>query len=373
LLGAAIAELGRRLSEGQTMDALRQQMDDAPAPSVKKLDLGSPPGLRHPDRLLRKHLSDIVGFTSGTALQASEGIVLSWSPLVGLTSDETIVWHENFAPVVVPLSGLDVIGLEDRDISRDFISQLSTDSHPVASMAIGINDSGEYFKRHAAIDFLHRMRDLAVIALRLCGFSTFHDPELLGAFVYQGKHRLRQGSVFRQTLLQQLRQKPESRILPDDGARLGLAWEMLQKYQETARHPDIDQVLTLYRRSFDARFQPYLTRASLMLSALEAMLGRFRRWKDPVQLEDLVSQIAGESEAVAWFSSEGRSYRNAIAHDSWSPADEGDHDPIAFLQNVLSAVLPVYLACWMNLPDRSDRRPGPALIEQVTKHVLASG
>jgi hypothetical protein len=240
-------------------------------------------------------------------------------------------------------------------------------------MAIGINDSGEYFKRHAAIDFLHRMRDLAVIALRLCGFSTFHDPELLGAFVYQGKHRLRQGSVFRQTLLQQLRQKPESRILPDDGARLGLAWEMLQKYQETARHPDIDQVLTLYRRSFDARFQPYLTRASLMLSALEAMLGRFRRWKDPVQLEDLVSQIAGESEAVAWFSSEGRSYRNAIAHDSWSPADEGDHDPIAFLQNVLSAVLPVYLACWMNLPDRSDRRPGPALIEQVTKHVLASG
>lgn len=364
-LAAVITAYAHQFAAGNSLKTIRQQLDQPSTYASRRIDLANPEGLRHPDRLLRKQISDTAGFTVGAAPHANEGYMVSWAPLLGMHAPEAFVFGENPAPVVIPLNGLDVLSMEDKDISRDHISQLRTNDRSVACLTIGVEDSGNYGSREPNMYTLHRQRNLAVIALRLSGFYFFHDPELLGAFIYQGKHRLRQGSIFRQTLLNDLKHDPQSTITPIDIKRIGLAWRMLDDYHQTASHPDADHVLTLYRRSFDKRFQPYFTRAGLMLSALEAMLGRFRRWKDPVQLEDLVLKAAGESEAVDWFKKKGRAFRNAIAHGSWEPVAEGESDPVNHLQNVLTDILPAYLTCWLNLEDRTDKRPGPALIEAL--------
>ena len=366
VLGAVIVELARRIESGQSLASVRQQIDAQGPFSAKEIKLATPEGLRHPDRLLRKQISDTVGYTTGAAPHANEGYMVSWSPLIGMKASEPFVFGDNSAPVIIPLHGQDVLSMEDMDISRDHISVLRTDDRSIAALTIGIADSGSYIDREVNMELLHRRRNLAVTALRLSGCYEFHDPELLGAFIYQGKHRLRQGSVLRQTLLSELKHPPKSIITPQDGKRVGPAWQLLDNYRQFAYHLDVEHVLTLYRRSFDKRFQPYLTRAGLMLSALEAMLGRFRRWKDPVQLEELVAYIAGATDAVDWFTKSGRKYRNAVAHGSWVPVAESEPDPIDHLQDVLTDILPTYLTCWLDLEDRSERQPGPALIAKIT-------
>jgi hypothetical protein len=89
------------------------------------------------------------------------------------------------------------------------------------------------------------------------------------------------------------------------------------------------------------------------------MLGRFRQRDDPVQLEDLVSAVAGDDPAAAWFAGHGRSFRNAVAHGRW----DHDPEPLARLQTLLRPVVRAFLRAW--LEDDRERRPGRLLIDSI--------
>ena len=214
---------------------------------------------------------------------------------------------------------------------------------------------------------LLRKRDLAVMALRLSRFNAFHDPELLGLYIYEGRLRYRHPTVFRQTLLTMLRVEPDDIIRNEDMNQILSTWQMLVAYDATARHPEIDNVLTMFRRIFDSRFIPIEARMGLMLSNTEAMLGRFRRKDDPIQLEQLVANLIGEkSEAAIWFNEHGRQFRHSVAHGHWDLNREGliprDH-----LVEILQAIIPAFISSWVDLDNRAGQRPSNVLIGRISK------
>jgi hypothetical protein len=95
------------------------------------------------------------------------------------------------------------------------------------------------------------------------------------------------------------------------------------------------------------------------------MLGRFRTKRDAVQLEDLVAGVVGpETPEVEWFKKFGKTFRNSVAHGYWKPEKSG-LESLFNLRQILLAVLPAYIAAWVELSDRKDRRPSPALIDHI--------
>ena len=321
------------------------------------------------ERLLRSTTEETFGFIEGvSSLEAPRGTLLSWSPLVGLGIENEFQLGQDGAPFVRSFDGREILSLEDKDIRRDFIAQLHTSAQPVAVLAIAKKAGGEVSYRRDGPGDLLRQRDLAVVSLRLSGFTNFHDPELLGSFVYEGKMRYRRATILRQTILEELRREPEQRIGPSDSVHTGPFWHLLAEYDRVARHPDVDGVLVMFRRACDRRFLPVNARAGLMFSVLEAMLGRSRPVNEKIQLDTLVTRLAGaDSPATIWFADNGRSFRNAVAHGHWD-FESGDQQPLELMATILRAVLPAFVRCWVELRDRTVDRPGRAFIKRVTQH-----
>ena len=97
------------------------------------------------------------------------------------------------------------------------------------------------------------------------------------------------------------------------------------------------------------------------------MLGRFRGWKDPIQLEDLVLAIVGQHEFTTWFKEKGRKTRNAVAHGNWGEIKDTDWFVYALM--VMDALVVEYLKCWMSLTDRKNRRPGRAFVKYAEQKI----
>jgi hypothetical protein len=370
LLAGAILALAPAVLDGGDLAEIRDALDDGPigpAP-VPPVPVAEPAGLRPADRMSIPQGGLTTGFFSGAAMDAPEGTVLSWSPLVGLGCEPDALPHRlDGGGALMPGVSTEVVAMEDADIRRDFISQLHLDDRPFVFVATGAKADGHDAEVRETPGLLDR-RDLIVTALRIAGFSSFTDPELLGSYVYDGRFRHRRATVLRQTVLMRLQQDPPDALYKPELRRINDAWGLVDSYRTTARHPEVDAMLTLFRRVHDDRFIPPDARAGLMLATLEAMLGRFRRRRERVQLEDLVTVLTGpDSDAGRWFATDGRQLRNSVAHGYW----DGDTAPLADLLAILRLAVAALLETWTALPVRSGVRPGRALIDALTARVSA--
>jgi hypothetical protein len=372
LLAAAIRRLASQ-SHAFPVAEQRRALDSAPPDFARNryaVPIAAPAGLRSPERLLRLHSRIVATASSGVDMGYTDGTV-SWSPLVGLALAQPA---EGFAlkkgpPVglaIQPLSGQEMVALEERDIGRDFISPLRFESEPSAAV-LSTGMLGHAFEPSPTnlLPFL-RLRDLGTTALRLAGFSEFYDPELLGVFVYQGPVRTRYPSVFRQTIERNMQSPPKRWIAEPDIARVSEFVRLLTDYDSRARHDQIDLVLRLFRHAFNREFLPQISRAGLLLSAVEAMLGRFRA---PKQLEGLAAGLIKAECPIAaeWFEERGRAFRNSIAHGSWPDADI-DPLPMDHLTQVVGALIPKYVELWLALSDRTSTSPLRAFLKHAASH-----
>jgi hypothetical protein len=121
----------------------------------------------------------------------------------------------------------------------------------------------------------------------------------------------------------------------------------------------------LFRHGFSRRFLPDIGRASLLLSAVEGMLGRFRK---PQELEKLVAAVVRERfpEAAKWFEDRGRPFRNSIAHGEW-PGEEQNPRPMEHLIEVLQGLIPEFVQAWLKRTDRASCSPLRAFLESISK------
>lgn len=368
LLAAAIRELTPRLRSNHSWKEVRSGLDRFQEKD-RAFDIELPQRTTRRAECLKlapSNPSVIVIPLGGVPMDAPENTILSWAPLIGLGGAETFAFDGKNAPIVMPLTGPELLSMEDKDIRRDFAAQLLGESHPIAVLTTTVVKS-EQSDLTQAIDQVLRARDLGVLSLRLAGFGGFHDPELIGQYIYDERIRLRHPTILRQTLLQQMRTEPDEQILPQDISRIIPFWRLLSNYDATCRDADIDCVLLMFRRAFSARFMSGAGRSILLFSALEAMLGRFRRKRDPVQLEDLVLKLTGpNSPEGRWFAKSGRRFRNTVLHEGFSagPATERAMNHVC---NVLRAVIPAYLRTWMDLSDRTGKNPGYELVRSLEK------
>lgn len=370
LLGAAIEALTTWHAAGTTLKQVRRDLDAGAAVTnvpTERLPLTAPVALRPPERLLRGRTS-IVAVASDQRMEAPEGVVMNWVPLIGLAGADTFKLGDEPAVVFMPMTGPELLSLEERDIRRDFAAQLYAQHHPIACLSAG-EKAADSDAAQALMPALERRRDLAVVALRLAGFGEFHDPELLGTYIFHGHIRYRRPTILRQSLLQDVRIEATQRISAADGPRIEPLWRLLTHYDSSGRHEDIDRVLCLLRRVFDKRFLPTRARAALMMATLEAILGRFRGWKDPVQLECFVTHIMGaDAPASVWFVQNGRDFRNAVAHGSWEP--DPAEPALGHLLDVLCAVVPPFINAWLQRPDQTEKRPAVIFTEGLTAQLM---
>jgi hypothetical protein len=366
LLAAAIRRMAERTNVVSVHD--QRQALDAAEPDYQRgglaLPLAAPPGLRKLERMLRTYSPVVATFSSGADMGCKDG-TLSWSPLIGLeTTTEDALAKGADGVAILSLNGLEMVTLEERDTARDFISELRMTAKP-AAVLMTVARGQELETTMEGFAPLLRRRDLATVALRLAGFSAFYDPELLGVFVYQGSMRTRFPSVFRQTIEENMRKAAKEKFTASDLEVVGRLLHLLTIYDREARHPKVDQVLRLFRLGFDQQFLPEVGRASLMLSALEGMLGRFRK---PQELEQLVAVVVRGRfpEAAKWFEERGRRFRNSIAHGLW-PAAEQEPRPMERLIEVLRGLILEFVQAWLKRPDRASCSPLRAFIESISK------
>jgi len=369
-LAAAIERLHAASSNERSIEDLRRQLD---AGSLKTgngpaLPEGVPEGLRPPQRLTAWHSHDFFSFSSGAALHVPEGYGCCWAPLIGLTAGVEFVDPGETSVSFVSITANDLVSLEPKDIRRDFLAQMRTWS--ATSACLGIWQKAVEIDLTAAFKRMIRVRDLSVVGLRLAGFPDFVDPELLGDYLNFGSKRSRRASILRQTILRGMHSKSGHAVTPADQETIIEQWRRLREYDDRAAHPEVDYVLNLFRRAHDRDFQPKQACAMLALSALEAMLGRFRPRKDRVQLEMLVAAICGnESEAAQWFTAKGRDFRKTVAHGTWSPAS--GIGPIGNLLAILRDTVPMFLDTWISLENRTAYRPGRIMIEAAESLVAS--
>lgn len=355
LLAASIRRMAER-SKAIPVQDQREALDAEPDNNKDgvALPLAAPAGLRRAERMLRPHSPIVVALSSGADMGAKDGTV-SWSPLIGLqTAVQGALRQGADGVAIMTLNGEEMVSLEERDTQRDFIGQLRMMAEPAAVLITGAPGQRPETTMQGLAPLLRR-RDLATVALRLAGFHMFYDPELLGVFVYQDSVRTRFPSVFRQTIEEKMRRPAEETFTDGDLEKVGRFLQLLAAYDESARHPHVDQVLRLFRHGFDQEFLPEIVRAALLLSAVEAMLGRFRK---PQELERLVVSMVqgGSPEAAAWFQERGRNFRNTIAHGKW-PDSQQDPQPMSQLIDVLRGLIPAFVQAWLAQPDRATTSP----------------
>jgi hypothetical protein len=327
-----------------------------PAPAGPPEPAG-PVGVQAADRLRAREPKTAAGFSvgGGDSMEAREGMLMSWSPLVGLTCDAGFDLGAGTGVGLVAASPATVLTMEDKDVRRELGNLLMIET-PTACLGVA---------RTAGADVaaMLRARDLAVVALRLAGFGAFTDPELLGSYVYEGSIRTIDTTVFAAMILRGMGADPAESFGAGDAERLAPDWALVVDYETRARNGEVDHVLALYRRAQDSDFLPATARATLLVAIVEAMLGRFRPPGEQVQLEDLVRAVAGEDAATAaeWFAEHGRDFRNAVAHGHWDRGPE----PLVRMQELLRPLIRSYLRTWLDVGDPA-RRPGRAFTKSVT-------
>ena len=312
----------------------------------------------------------------GVSLSSPEGELLSWAPLVGLGYEGDQVAEAGLATALVTLNAREVVSMEEKDIRRDFISSLELTEDSIAGLAAAAPSPGSGMLDAEVVAGLVRRRDLAVTGLRLLGYDGFDDPELLGWYVYDGSMRHRRETVVRQSVIMGLGRSPEQSVGAVEVGALMAAWTRLGEYDSVARDRGVDATLDLFRWAHDARFTGLETRAAILLCVIEATLGRFRGKDDEVSLEALVGALDGvDPAAAAWFSAEGRSFRNSVAHGYWRPRLERagalerpvEPEPLAFLRAIGRAALSELLRTWTAAapPTRAARRPRDLVVERL--------
>jgi hypothetical protein len=305
--GADIGSVRAALDRGESVDGAI----DAPY-----LDASAPTPLGGASRLEHSAPSSVVGvFAPGGLMHASDGNFVSWSPLVGLECKEAFA--SRHGPFFVDsLDPAALMEIEERDIRRDFLAQVGADPTGLPPHAVlGIAGEGSH-----QLEELRRRRRDAVLALRLAGFWRFVDPALLGWYVYEGTLRTRIPTALRQSVLQGMRHPAEEVISPARHVVVDQQAALVAGYRagkiDDEIDDEIDGLLDALLSAHPNAFVPGETSAALSFGVIEATLGRFRPRHTTVQLEDLVTVLA-DDEAASWFRSEGRSFRNSVAHGRW--------------------------------------------------------
>jgi len=370
LLAQAIQALQLRIeASGESLDAVLAALDAGVAPGATPWS--TPP--RAEIAATRQALHD-TRLTSvsmvGSNLEAPAGQVLMWAPLVGLQCHEQFAFADAPAPVATPLTGHELLQLEDRDVARDTDGRVRLLEERIAAIAL-LLPAAQAADETEGLRLLERQRDLAVVALRLAGFHSFHDPALSGSVMVRGAQRFRRASVLRQSLWQMLLNIDEHPVLAaHDVARIAPCWRLLRAYDAGGGHADIERALSLYRRSFDRRFAPAEAIAALQFSLLETLLGRFRAPGDVPQLEDLVQRLRGPGDAAAaWFAAQGRSTRNAVAHGRAAAVDA---DAQALLDAINGAALARCIGLRLADP-AAPERPATRLIAHLGGELKTDG
>jgi hypothetical protein len=373
LLAAALLEVNSRL-RGLGLDALRTALDteqrqassSGPVSAARALPASPPTPLRAPERLRRaSRPRSAISFGTLPSMAAKEGATCSWAPLVGLGADGEVRLGQTQGAVLVPLSGDEILALEERDARADFLAPLIISGVTHSCLFTGSHDESLDALARAEPALL-RDRDLAVLALRFAGFTEFDDPELLGTYLYHGSLRWRRPTTIRQTVLRRLQRVPTQVFSPDAQRLTDPFVRLLYDYDANGQHVDVEHVLAMLRRTFDRHFLPPGTTARLMFGALEAMLGRFRRAGEGVALEALVRRGAGASSGADWFDAEGRATRNAVAHGRFRGIEASEQAALIQLQSLLVAVVPAFLKSWMSCSERERLRPATAFIASLS-------
>lgn len=368
LLAGSVERAALAFANGVEWSSLLELIDASPAPA---------PGLEvrwpragAPGHVGRSRLGPLLPWFSGSitslgSLAAPKGVIVSWSPLVGLQAEGAFETHDGLGVQFGPVESGLVVTMEENDIQRDFIARV--DLHvPIATLAVGRPHTGVMVDE-AQVAPLTRVRDLAVTGLRLAGLDTFIDPALLGWYVYHGNIRHRRETVLRQSILAAMQFAPPLQVGGDARADTFDAWSLLARYEQGARSEELDRMMDLFRRVHDRHFLDGTTRASLATICMEMMIGSFRGPAAKLRLEALVDVIDGvPAESASWFRTEGRTFRNAVAHGRWRPATReastlwtSDHEPLVHELAILRAALRELLGLWVNADPRVRAHHGP--------------
>ncbi len=310
---AAVLALGPAVLNEEPLDSIREGLDRGERPAggltASAIDIEAQSPLRSDNRLTHVKPSSVAGvMTPGGVMHAQEGQHISWSPLVGLGSNG-LVGSRSGMFFVDSLDTSELMEIEERDIRRDFLGKLRVETS--AHAVIGLPGTARHDLRQ-----LEERRTDAVAALRLAGFWRFVDPSLLGWYIFEETIRIRIPTVLRQSVLGGMSHEPTEIIGESDQVRLDEMASLVERYRRDCRTPDVDGLLGELLRAHPNDFLAGEASASLLLGVIEETLGRFRPKKDPVQLEDLVDSVSS-TEAAAWFRSDGRRFRNAVAHGRW--------------------------------------------------------
>ncbi|MGH9177917.1 MAG: tetratricopeptide repeat protein [Acidimicrobiales bacterium] len=303
-------------------------------------------------------------------LPVAEDEMVVVAPMPGLTAEEV---PAELAGAGFPLTLLEpaqVLALEDRDTSRDFVAQLLVTTPAVASVALAAEHAGGPSPGNASIvevrERLRPWQDAAVSTLRLAGLDRFQDPELLGDFaLVHGSFRYRRPTVYRQTVLLRARGEPQS-LTPAHVADLARLWPLVLAATAGRPSPVVDHVLALFRRAHDAVTLSPAVRLQFLFAALEAMLGRSPRPPAPHPVAVLAG-VAPVADPVPfdWYAEHGRGVRNAVAHGYWEAQDDGPTGAMAvpLLTALVAQVIPPFLMAWARFGD--DRGPRAAFLDTL--------
>ncbi|KQW42322.1 MULTISPECIES: hypothetical protein [unclassified Roseateles] len=357
-LAAAIIALDRQSTASATAVAdLLPRLDEQPLGEA--LPRSAPPCA---PALLRARTSRVA--IVAPELASPEEGWLMWAPLPGLLNHQPLALDDERRRLLLSLSGHELLMLEERDIARDFAGALRAQEDEIAALCLLVPGDDE--DAAGAMARLQQERDLAVAALRLAGLHGFCDPALAGPVAMRKAIRFRQPSVLRQSVWQIVAHKRDeaTALQPAHAAPLASAWRTVDDYRRAGGHGDLDRALSLYRRGFDRRFNTTHACAGLHFATIESLLGRFRMPGDAMPLEALVTRLLGEQHAsAAWFVSDGRALRNAVAHGR---ATEGvEHTALDALATIAGAAW--RRAAQLQAGEPADpTRPGKRLVRALT-------
>src|SRR5262249_26529963 len=136
LLAASIERIGQHVEGGGDLDDLLRSLDGGAPPfndaSVTHSALAA--SVVSDSRLYRSSASVVAQLLSN--LCSPEGQRIAWAPLVGLKSTAPVAFGRELDPMIIPLDGNDVLSLEERDITRDFVAQVQVRGEEIATLVV---------------------------------------------------------------------------------------------------------------------------------------------------------------------------------------------------------------------------------------------
>lgn len=380
LLAGAIESAALAAHTGVDVERLREMLDAGPVEwqSPVRTPLPDPPGAGQPYRLGPRRPWFSGTFSPDMPFGSPEGTITSWSPIVGLAVERPMV-HDGLGLELGMIQASALVSMEEKDIRRDFIARTQL-AGPVAAIAVRAAGGGSPIDE-TQVAPLTRVRDLAVAGLRLAGYAGFVDPELAGWYVYDGHLRHRRETVLRQSIIMAIDGATSTTLTDARMTEVMDLWSLVARYDAQVRDPEIDRALDLYRRVHDRRFLPATTRGHLAWICVELLLGRFRSPTGTVRLETLVYALEDVPAATReWFMSEGRAFRNAVAHGDWQPEPltppglwQADYEPLAHVLAVAGGALRALLQLWVSVdpPVRARYGPSRLLVRRLSRMVTS--